>query len=64
MSIKESVDELAGVVGSKIDVLVNNAGMLIESSVLNGAPALIILFENHPVPGILLVSKEDTCQCR
>ncbi|BDA47076.1 3-oxoacyl-[acyl-carrier-protein] reductase FabG [Coccomyxa sp. Obi] len=38
MSIKESVDELAGVVGNKIDVLVNNVGMLTESSVLNGNP--------------------------
>lgn len=39
MSIKESVDELAGVVGDKVDVLVNNAGTLTESSVLKGAPA-------------------------
>lgn len=43
MSIKESVDELAAVVGSKVDVLVNNAGTLTESSVLKGASALLLL---------------------
>lgn len=64
LSNKDSVDELAQIVSSKIDVLVNNAGILTKSSALEGA-----LQSYWPAPrqnaNDLIGSRWiDGCECR